>query len=541
MPRVIQAEERKKRWAAKVRTGCLTCRGESVTTHGAVPRRVKCDETRPNCDKCTGAGKTCRYHNETASGYRFRNILPRSTAAVVPLPLAPEESPYARCSGPGNESRYLQFFMEKTIPDFLLMFPESTWRTRVLQVAHTEPSIRHALISLASSHEWRLDAGNRRSPNRESDLSSRHYSLALSCLQSDLTVRQQHRRQSLHINVCSCLLFMCREGLYGRRASSMRLFHCGRKMIREYRSNKEALNNGDASIEADIEPMISSLEDIFRRVEVQLSNIIGGLDPEFLFGHDGAFEPRCVPIDGPFSSLEDAQDAILHAHACITADVLRGQVANHVHNAHVGSWSRSFEALLSRPQNSPDKRTFERTVAVLELMKRHIGVVMLGWETQEEGYTEMVMLAKRALGLETVAGRVPDGASKSDKAHDNDREEDERRQYCQATDPDFDFIVGIVPALFAIFMRCSNSLRREVADIFHRVRLAEGIWCAKIVGRVLDRILELEKDSNASEEPGSFAGGRIEQAKIHFEDGSGEDAVVEYSSAQATLFEAMIA
>ncbi len=135
----------------------------------------------------------------------------------MPLPLALEESPYARCSGPGNESRYLQFFMEKTIPDFLLMFPESTWRTRVLQVAHTEPSIRHALISLASSHEWRLDAGNRRSPNRESDLSSRHYSLALSFLQSDLAVRQQHRRQSLHINVCSCLLFMCREV---RRAST---------------------------------------------------------------------------------------------------------------------------------------------------------------------------------------------------------------------------------------------------------------------------------------------------------------------------------
>lgn len=248
-----------------------------------------------------------------------------------------------------------------------------------------------------------------------------------------------------------------------------------------------------------------------------------------------------MPIDGPFLSLEDAQDAILHAHACITADVLRGQVANHVHNAHVGSWSRSFEALLSHPQNSLDKRTFERTVAVLQLMKRHIGVAMLGWETEEEGYAEMVMLAKCALGLETVACGFHDGAGKNDEHRNNDQGEDEREQPCQATDPDFDFIVGIVPALFAIFMRCSNSLRREVADIFHRVRLAEGIWCATIVGRVLDRILELEEDSNASGEPGPFAGGIIEQAKIHFEDSSGEDAVVEYRSAQATLFEAMTA
>lgn len=162
----------------------------------------------------TAAGKTCRYRNETAgaSRYSFRNILPKA-AAVVPLQLAPEESPYVRCSDPGNESRYLQFFMEKTIPDFLPMFPESAWRTRVLQVAHVEPSIRHALISLASSHEWLLDPSNRKGPSRESELSSRHYGLALGYLKDDPAFqhKQKHKRRFIHINVCSCLLFMCRE------------------------------------------------------------------------------------------------------------------------------------------------------------------------------------------------------------------------------------------------------------------------------------------------------------------------------------------
>lgn len=344
----------------------------------------------------------------------------------------------------------------------------------------------------------------------------------------------------------------------------MRLFYCGRKMIKEYRSSKGALTSSDPSIEADIEPMISSLEDIFCRVEVQLSDvrspkfpsfiflakvwstnldrgkIIGGLDPEFLFGHDGAFESRHVPIDGPFSSLEDAQDAILHAHACITADILRGRAANHVHNEHVGSWSRAFEALLASNQNRADQNIFERTVAVLELMKRHIGVVLLSWDVQEEGYAEMVMLAKRALGLDMKAGRVSDEASKSHKDDDNDKRKDKRQQHFQATDPDFDFIVGVVPALFAIFMRCSNSLRREVADIFHRARLAKGIWSAKMVGNLVDRILELEDASGASEKKSPFAGDRIEHAKIHFEDGGSEDAVVEYSSAKETLYEPMI-
>lgn len=129
------------------------------------------------------------------------------------LPLAPEESPYPRCSGPENESRYLQFFMEKTVPDFLPMLPESAWRTRVLQVAHVESSIRHALNSLASSHEWLLNPSNRKGPSRESELSSRHYGLALSYLKNDpaLQHKQNHKWRFIHINVCSCLLFMCRE------------------------------------------------------------------------------------------------------------------------------------------------------------------------------------------------------------------------------------------------------------------------------------------------------------------------------------------
>lgn len=218
--------------------------GRSDSPLDTLARRVKCDEARPVCEKCQciccyfrrafcvcrwlftsyflranthigrSGGKPCYYHTDNArsadsrhlEGHGFRNILPKSSRSVLLSP-APDESPYALSSE--NESRYLQFFIEKTIPQFLILFPASAWRTRVLQTAHVEPSIRHALISLASSHEWHLDAENRKRPNAESDLSSRHYSLALSCLQKKLTRQQQ--RHSIYINLCSCLLFLCIE------------------------------------------------------------------------------------------------------------------------------------------------------------------------------------------------------------------------------------------------------------------------------------------------------------------------------------------
>ncbi|OAA69730.1 C6 zinc finger domain protein [Cordyceps fumosorosea ARSEF 2679] len=42
--------QRAKRWAAKTRTGCLTCR----------ERRVKCDEQKPFCKSCLDFGKECK-------------------------------------------------------------------------------------------------------------------------------------------------------------------------------------------------------------------------------------------------------------------------------------------------------------------------------------------------------------------------------------------------------------------------------------------------------------------------------------------------
>ncbi|KAM3508353.1 hypothetical protein MY11210_006752 [Beauveria gryllotalpidicola] len=48
-PNDDQPRPRRKRWAPKVKTGCVTCR----------VRRVKCDETKPHCKRCTAYGYVC--------------------------------------------------------------------------------------------------------------------------------------------------------------------------------------------------------------------------------------------------------------------------------------------------------------------------------------------------------------------------------------------------------------------------------------------------------------------------------------------------
>lgn len=48
---------RQKRWAPKSRSGCLTCK----------KRRIKCDEARPACTRCTVSNRTCEYQTPASS------------------------------------------------------------------------------------------------------------------------------------------------------------------------------------------------------------------------------------------------------------------------------------------------------------------------------------------------------------------------------------------------------------------------------------------------------------------------------------------
>ncbi|KAM0668102.1 hypothetical protein MY8738_000861 [Beauveria namnaoensis] len=86
-PNDDQPRLRRKRWAPKVKTGCVTCR----------VRRVKCDETKPHCKRCTAYGYVCDgYLTATtsatyaASAVQKSYHVRRTTAALESLQLVVE-------------------------------------------------------------------------------------------------------------------------------------------------------------------------------------------------------------------------------------------------------------------------------------------------------------------------------------------------------------------------------------------------------------------------------------------------------------------
>ncbi|KAF5721012.1 hypothetical protein FMUND_3915 [Fusarium mundagurra] len=89
-------------------------------------RRVKCDEARPSCLKCTSTGRTC-------DGYEEQVLQQHSPIQTV-------------IAGYGNsqEARSIQFFIERTLSQLTSFFPDEFWGISVLQIlqGHTETAIR---------------------------------------------------------------------------------------------------------------------------------------------------------------------------------------------------------------------------------------------------------------------------------------------------------------------------------------------------------------------------------------------------------------
>lgn len=227
---------------SKVRTGCSTCKA----------RRVKCDEATPQCRRCSMGGRKCEYSI----------IRTAATRNWITIYLPPTQSPAVLFVN----DRGLEFFQQNlaTMLDGQLNSDSEFWGKFVLQLSHSEPSIRHAVSAISLC--YRDVESSLRDPagyvNANPEV-QKEWNKAI----KSLSVRiQAHPNSSLVPLVC-CLLFTCIEFLKGNAESSMLHIQNGFKILAtqvcdsdtdsERRSNFSS--NDLASIKSHIVPMFSRL------------------------------------------------------------------------------------------------------------------------------------------------------------------------------------------------------------------------------------------------------------------------------------------
>ncbi|OIW31917.1 hypothetical protein CONLIGDRAFT_667736 [Coniochaeta ligniaria NRRL 30616] len=139
---VNMTEKAKKR----TRTGCITCK----------IRRVKCDETKPSCNRCLAQKRICDGYPPPSTSHR---IPTRRALAAAVLTLSTPGPASRILAGPttASDAACFDFFRARTAPMTASLFPSEFWGTRLLQVAHGEPAVWHAAVALGALHRrWEL-------------------------------------------------------------------------------------------------------------------------------------------------------------------------------------------------------------------------------------------------------------------------------------------------------------------------------------------------------------------------------------------------
>ncbi|EXM14576.1 hypothetical protein FOTG_17041 [Fusarium oxysporum f. sp. vasinfectum 25433] len=231
----------------KVRTGCITCK----------VRKIKCDETRPCCRRCTNTGRSC-------DGYapQGRQPTPAAHLAVTCQHLRTK-----------TECRGLQYFCEVAAPRLLGPKSPYFWTHLVMQLSESEPIVKHSLLAISSLYETREV---QKTPPAMPSLALQHYNAAIQGLKTT---------QSDVLALLGCVLFTCIELLQSNNGTAIR--HCA---------------HGIAIMERCDNPWAREhLVPIFRRISVL----------PLLFGSDSTELSRSMVlgfvIPSKFDSLEDAQ------------------------------------------------------------------------------------------------------------------------------------------------------------------------------------------------------------------------------------------
>jgi hypothetical protein len=153
--------------------------------------------------RCTSTGRKC-------DGYAPAVDRSSPTSSVTP-PTSLVASPAGLFPGNDREHRSFQFFIARTAPELSGFFKTEFWDRLLLQAAHHEPSLRHAVIALGSLHE-RFEAGDTSVLRSNQDVveggfALQQYNLAIRHLVSPSIEVDQ----SIDVCLTSCVLFTCFE------------------------------------------------------------------------------------------------------------------------------------------------------------------------------------------------------------------------------------------------------------------------------------------------------------------------------------------
>ncbi|KAL8726141.1 MAG: hypothetical protein Q9166_006898 [cf. Caloplaca sp. 2 TL-2023] len=282
-------------------------------------RRVKCDEGKPDCQKCKSTGRKCdgyvsKKDNSAPAPEKEAYAIAKmdqplkqvSHVVVSPLPIA-----IGGWEGTLDELRGFDYFRVRTSKDLAYSLNASL-QELVLQKSHRHQAIKHGAIALGSLGETiRINSSSISLNTSVSPAFVRHefarsqYYKAIRILQKDI---KRGEKEMVEIALISCFLFIVFEFLQGNDQSTVTHLRSGLAIIRK-QYFPHADSGPDTKEHLKLTPMQSEISRIFHILDTQATMWLGlrafQAEPYVpVKSVDKRFPPPITPTS--FDSLDDA-------------------------------------------------------------------------------------------------------------------------------------------------------------------------------------------------------------------------------------------
>ncbi|KAK3352523.1 C6 zinc finger domain protein [Lasiosphaeria hispida] len=471
-------------WKAKVKSGCGTCKS----------RKVKCDEGRPICRRCSLTGRFCEGYGiwgggNTSStpkcpltaGSDDLQIISRTLASIPLLASSVEEN------------GYFEWFRSRAARKLPGTFFSDFWRTLLVQATVQEPAVLHAVLALSAAHkrgpaEAHLTEKSGTVMDSQERFMLQQYVKAIGYLQPHFSAKD---RASSRVALITCFVFICLDFLRSHFESAQVHLQNGLRILGE----THLLSDKDEEVfylKPDLEAADIWTVEAFSRLHLQVE-LLQHMHPHPCF----ILQPS--PRDSPPPDFHTFNEAWQSLHRLFNeifhlTHLSRRQPPSHLpHRQHqiqtaLAHWLTTFQTRLPAPEPPipTSKHRFHTLLLAYHTLATLLALTSLDPdnETLPDRHTPHFthLLAQLThlwslsasdpssglLARRGIAGPLRDGVGVVD--------------------------MGWLPLLFHVAVRCRvHRLRRQALGLMGAAVHREGIWDSGIVEAVAGKVVEVEE------------------------------------------------
>ena len=498
-------------------------------------RRVKCDETKPDCRRCADFGRVCEGYPELST-----LVVPGASTSRGNSPTTPTNRMMSQLTLSDTGSRRSSMssvysfneFRQYTMPNMPGYFATGFWPEIVERMSKSELAIEYALSALGAVHSYTIER-QATSPSPVSVYSAhdslhqvalQQYNAAITQLAQIMAIRRAGGTETI---LTCCYLFVCIETLFGNIVSAVGHAQAGLEVYRDWSASIPS-----TSVQRSSDTSLSNPRYCVWKVAAELEIMLYDLVNLHPVGASPAFEEEFNILQTEnliFHSLEQVSCALLYlrrrlkrllvalSHYQLESSTF---VPEHIATQHreLAELQKVFETPYHQYMAAIPPEDVDRGILVLQIF--YLAQVALHGSLL--GYLDASLLARQFEDLldtaEMILRPIPmlqtsltsavtssSGSPVLDKKTGSHsqlntfaREGVRAHSYSAKHVPSFVLCSEIVSNVFHTAVAApTEHLRQRAIALLHRVNAVEGIWNSRTAARVGEELLKAEKMDTA--------------------------------------------